>query len=270
MIRTPNSGLSEPGAEGSVLEMPGAPRHISLHHGPGLRMAQIQRSALGAFFRQLGRRGRAGAADYFFQVIIVILGVYLGITFEAKASDYDRTHKAKAALRYVVRDMRRDEADMSRVIQEQRAQARDYEEIADWLAPQASPVSARIDSLLRKVTTSPTVFPRRGAYSSMIAAGQLALLSEDTSDRIANLYENVYVRLAANGEHYDYSLERDFFPAYARAWDPARHELIAHDAGERTRFRNVVLLMHAWSQYYGGLVSESQRELQVVLADIDD
>lgn len=226
-------------------------------------------SALSGLARQLGRRGRAGAADYFYQIIIVILGVYLGITFEAKASDRDRTQKAHATLRYLVRDMKRDDADMSRVIQQQQSQERDYAEIARWLALQGSLASPRIDSLLRKViNNSPTVYPRRGVYSSMIAAGQMALLPEDVADRIANLYENVYVRLVANGEHYDYSLERDFFPTYARAWDPLHFELIARDPSARIQFRNTVLIMHAWSSYYSALVAESQRQLREVLVDV--
>ena len=232
-------------------------------------MSRPQPSAFSALARQLGRRGRAGAADYFYQIIIVIIGVYLGITFEAKASDYDRTRKAEATLRYLVRDMKRDDADMSRVSQEQQRQTRDYAEIAGWLGQPVPSASTRIDSLLRKVTNNPTVYPRRGVYASMIAAGQMALLPEELANRIANLYENIYIRLAANGEHYDYSVERDFFPEYARAWDPFRRELVTQDRIERTRFRNMVLLMHAWSGYYTALLGESQRELRSVLADIE-
>jgi hypothetical protein len=233
-------------------------------------MTGARRSAFNNFFRQLGRRGRAGAADYFFQIIIVIIGVYLGITFEAKVSDRDRTQKAHATLRYLVRDMKRDDADMTRVIQQQQSQARDYAEIAGWLSGEASPASARMDSLFRKViNNSPTVYPRRGVYSSMIAAGQVALLPEDLSNSITNLYENVYTRLMANGEHYDYSLERDFFPAYSRAWDPLRSELLLRDRGDRIQFRNTVLIMHAWSSYYWALVAASQREVREILAVVD-
>lgn len=63
-------------------------------------------------------------------------------------------------------------------------------------------------------------------YSSMIAAGQVALLPEELSSQIVNLYEHVYTRLAANGEHYDYVLEREFTPSYARGGDPARRDMI--------------------------------------------
>jgi hypothetical protein len=233
-------------------------------------MARQRLRGLSNFARQLGRRGRAGAPDYFFQIIIVIIGVYLGITFEAKASDRDRTQKAHATLRYLVRDMKRDDADMSRVIEQQQSQARDYAEIAAWLAEDASPTAARIDSLLHKViNNSPTVYPRRGVYSSMIAAGQVALLPEDLANSVTNLYENVYVRLVANGEHYDYSLERDFFPAYSRAWDPLRAELMTRDRSDRVQFRNAVLIMHAWSSYYWALVAASQRELRKILAEAE-
>ena len=232
-------------------------------------MATTTRRPLSSFFRQLGRRGRAGGADYFFQIIIVIIGVYLGITLEARASDRDDARKARATLRYLVADMRRDDADMSRVGEAQQIHARNYAEIAAWLGAQ-QPASARIDSLMWKATTNPTVYLRRGVYSSMIAAGQVALLDEDLSSAVVNLYDNVYTRLAANGEHYDYSLERQYFPAYSASWDPARRSMISTDRAERVRFRNTVLIMEEWSRYYAQLLVESQTELRAVLATIDD
>lgn len=175
-----------------------------------------------SLLRQLGRRGRAGAADYVYQIVIVIIGVFLGITFESMASERDRTQKAHAALDQLITDLRRDDADMDRIAGQQRGQERDFGEIAAWLADSREPESARIDSLLEKVVTSLTVYPRRGAYTSMIASGQIALLPRDLASSIVNLYENVYSRLSANGEHYDYALERDFLPSYANSWDPNR------------------------------------------------
>lgn len=222
-----------------------------------------------ALLRQLGRRGRAGAADYVFQIIILIIGVFLGITFESMASEWDRTRKAHAALDQLVADMRRDVEDMIRIIDQQRGQERDFGEIAAWLADSPDTQSARIDSLLDKVVTSLTVYPRRGAYTSMIASGQIALLPQDLATSIVNVYENVYSRLSANGEHYDYSLERDFMPFYANSWDPVRQGLITADSVDRVRFRNHLLLMRAWSAYYIDLVAQSQAAVQEVISDID-
>jgi hypothetical protein len=217
---------------------------------------------------QLGRRGRAGAADYFYQILIVVIGVFLGITFESMASDRDRTRKAHSAVVQLQQDLERDDADMTRIIAAQQARLRDLSEIAQWLADGRAMESARIDSLLERVTTSPTVYPRRGLYASMMAGGQIALLSEPLGPKIVNLYENIYTRLAANGDHFDYSLERDFFPAYARAWDVSRHAMIAPDLAERVRFRNIVLLMRSWTDYYCNLVVESQVELRSVMTSI--
>jgi hypothetical protein len=222
-----------------------------------------------ALLRQMGRRGRAGAADYVYQIVIVIIGVFLGITFESMASERDRTQKAHAALDQLVADLRRDDADMDRIAGQQRGQERDFGEIATWLANSPEAGSTRIDSLLEKVVTSLTVYPRRGAYTSMIASGQIALLPRDLASSIVNLYENVYSRLSANGEHYDYSLERDFLPSYANSWDPIRHGLIATDPAERVRFRNHLLLMRAWSAYYIDLVAQSQAAVKRVIADIE-
>jgi hypothetical protein len=222
-----------------------------------------------AFFRQIGRRGRAGAADYVYQIIIVIIGVFLGITFESMASQRDRTGKAHMALDQLIMDLRRDEADMNRILEQQRGQERDFAEIAAWLAASTETQSARIDSLLEKVITSLTVYPRRGAYTSMIGSGQIALLPTALSTSIVNVYENVYTRLSANGEHYDYSLERDFLPSYANSWDPNRKALLTTEPVDRVRFRNHLLLMRMWSSYYIDLVSQSQSAVHQLVADID-
>jgi hypothetical protein len=237
---------------------------------PAAREQRSQPRPLGrALLRQLGRRGRAGAADYVYQMVIVIIGVFLGITFESMASERDRTRKAHVALDQLVADMHRDIADMNRIIEQQRGQERDFSEIAAWLSNSPESQSARIDSLLEKVVTSYTVYPRRGAYTSMIASGQVALLPRYLASSIVNIYENVYTRLSANGEHYDFSLERDFFPSYADSWDPTRQALITAETGERVRFRNHVLLMRAWSVYYTELVAESQAAVQEVAFDIE-
>jgi hypothetical protein len=222
------------------------------------------------FFRQLSRRGRAGAADYIYQILIVIIGVYLGITFEAWASDRDRTGHAHATLAYLLADLKRDDADMARILEAQRHRLRDISEIAGWLrAPPRSGSSARIDSLLWQVTTNPTVFPRRGIYSSMIAAGQVALLEEDLASSIVNLYENVYTRLVVNGEQYDLSLESQYFPAYSRTWDPTRAALLATEPAERIRFLNTLRIMEQWSLYYTDLIAHTQAELRTVVAKIE-
>jgi hypothetical protein len=104
----------------------------------------------------------------------------------------------------------------------------------------------------------------------MIAAGHVAQLDQDLASAIVNLYENVYTRLAANGEHYDYTLERDYFPAYNRSWDPGRRALLTSDPVERIRFRNNVRIMDSWSRYYADLVAQSQGELRAVLGKLDD
>ena len=104
----------------------------------------------------------------------------------------------------------------------------------------------------------------------MIAAGQIAMLDEELSSAIVNLYDNVYTRLAANGEHYDYSLEREYFPAYSAMWDPARRSLVSGNRADRVRFRNTIRLMEEWSRYYGALLAESQAELRGVLAKINE
>lgn len=215
------------------------------------------------------RRGRTDAADYGFEIVILVIGVFLGITFEGFASDWDRTRDARSSLRYLVADLERDEADMDRIIEAQRGQERDFAEIADWLARDDVVESPRVDSLLEKVLTSLTVFPRRGAYSSMISSGQVGLLPPELANQIVNLYENVYTRLAANGEHFDYSLERDFFPAYAGVWDPVAQALLVRDPVDRLRFRNMLSLMRSWSVYYVDLVRGSRAEVQALRSAID-
>ena len=100
-------------------------------------------------------------------------------------------------------------------------------------------------------TSNRTMFPRRSAWTTMVASGQLTELDNpDLVTRLGNLYENLNERLEYNGRYYDSDLS-EFAPGYvASIWDTHNVRLLTNDpvalAGFRnrlrfglTRFRNV-------------------------------
>ena len=62
---------------------------------------------------------------------------------------------------------------------------------------------------------------------------------------------------------------RKYKPAYVHAWDRSRKTLTTANETDRVRFRNSVLLMLAASEFYAGLLTQSQTEVREVMDRID-
>ena len=68
---------------------------------------------------------------------------------------------------------------------------------------------------------NPTMFPRRSAWTTMVASGQLTELDNpDLVTRLGNLYESINERLEYNGSNYDQALEEIYRRYVPEVWDP--------------------------------------------------
>ena len=121
-------------------------------------------------------------------------------------------------------ELRSDRSDLIEVLAEQRQIDLRYARVDRWLSgsdevPGDSPTAA-LDSL---AYSNPTMFPRRSAWTTMVASGQLRYLGNPgLVVRLANLYENRNPRLEYNGRLYHE--ENGEVPGRAAplAWDAER------------------------------------------------
>ena len=137
--------------------------------------------------------------QFAFQFVVILLGVYLAVVFEGKAGDRSRRGDADAMLATVLRELALDEQDMEVVLEGKREMARGFASFADLLVNPSQNDEAAIDSLLTGMFDA-TVFPRRSAYTALLASGDLGYIAErDLSLLLVDLYEHHYVRLANLG-----------------------------------------------------------------------
>lgn len=116
-----------------------------------------------------------------------------------------------------------------------------------------------------------TLYPRRSAWTTMLASGQLAELeSPGLVSRLGNFYESLNARVVDNGDDYDESINdigRNSAPDY---WDGTSRRLLTTDVYELTRFRNQLRYLHlSWNLWYLDLLDNYQQTLDPLILEIE-
>ena len=139
---------------------------------------------------------------------LIIVSVYLAIVLEGVSQDRESRSSAHLALVQMLAEMREDSADLHEIREDQLARSRQYLELDQWLAsPELMPLETVAETLDLVFFTNRTLYPRRAAWTTMLAAGQLAELdSPDLVSRLGDFYESLNARVVDNGNDYDESV----------------------------------------------------------------
>ena len=206
-------------------------------------------------------------AQFGFQFIVVLLGVYLAILFEGKAEDRSREMEARTMLANVLDEMELDRADMARIQGIQADRERAFQYLADLLSVATEAEEPAIDSLFTgPLAGNPTVYPRRAGYSALVESGGLAFISdEEVPILLANLYEHHYPRLTYFGEMYDKTYAENFaFEANRKFWDVPEGEFLQKGKNANRVFRNIAMNQVVMAGMYHSRLSEILAELDAV------
>jgi hypothetical protein len=203
---------------------------------------------------------------------LIIVSVYLAIFLEGVSQDHDAKTSAHSALVQMLGEMREDSADIEAIREEQLARSRLYEDLDRWLAsPDTMPLDSVAETLDLIFFSNRTLYPRRSAWTTMLAAGQLAELdSPGLVLRLGDFYESLNARVVDNGNDYDENLNdiaRNSAPDY---WDGVGGRLMTTDVNELTRFRNQLRYLHiSWNIWYLDLLDECQQTLDSLILEIE-
>ena len=179
---------------------------------------------------------------------------------------------AHLALVQMLAEMQEDAADIAEIRQEQLERSRQYVLLDQWLAsPESMPLDSVAETLDLVFFSNRTLYPRRSAWTTMLAAGQLAELdSPDLVSRLGDFYESLNARVIDNGDDYDESLNdigRNSVPDY---WDGTSGRLLTTDIHQLTRFRNQLRYMHiSWNLWYLDLLDTFQQTLDSLIIEIE-
>jgi hypothetical protein len=181
--------------------------------------------------------------QFFFQFVVVLLGVYLAILVEGKAEDRSRAEDARVMLAAVLAELDADELEIREMRETHLGLQQASEDLLDLLAIASPAEDGGIRTLLTgALLFNPTVFPRRAAYSGLVASGNIGYISNpELPLSLANLYEHHYVRLQNMGEWTDRIMEEVFWPtANAEFWDRQQGQLREHGREANIGFWNLV------------------------------
>lgn len=203
---------------------------------------------------------------------LIIVSVYVAILLEGMSQEREARTSAHLALVQMLGEMREDSADVEEIREEQLTRIKQYKDLDEWLAkPDSVPLDSMAETLDLVFFSNRTLYPRRSAWTTMLAAGQLAELdSPGLVLRLGDFYESLNARVVDNGDDYDDNLNdvaRNSAPEY---WDGANGRLLTTDVDELVKFRNQLRYLHiSWNVWYLDLLDQYQLTLDSLILEIE-
>ena len=202
----------------------------------------------------------------------IVASILLAFAIDAWWEERESRSSAHLALIQMLAEMREDSADLHEIREDQLARSRQYLELDQWLAsPELMPLETVAETLDLVFFTNRTLYPRRAAWTTMLAAGQLAELdSPDLVSRLGDFYESLNARVVDNGNDYDESVNDIGRNSAPKFWDGAGRRLLTTDVHQLTIFRNQLRYLHiSWNIWYIELLDNYQQALDSLILEIE-
>jgi hypothetical protein len=211
-------------------------------------------------------------AKLFGEGALIIVAVYFAIVLEGMSQEREAELAAHTALAQMLGEMREDSADVDDIRAMQFVRDKLYIDLDQWLeSPESIPLDSMAESVDSIFLSNRTLYPRRSAWTTMVAAGQLGELdAPDLVARLGNFYESVTVRVIDGGEDYDENLNDIGRNSATEIWDGGNGRLLTTDVRRLTVFRNQLRYMHiGWNLWYLDLLDNYQQTLNSLMLEIE-
>lgn len=211
--------------------------------------------------------------DILVQGLLIVVSVYLAIVLEGISADRRDAREARQALAQMLGEMRQDRADLQEIRAEQLERDGQYADLDRWLSVPASIPADSFTAALSAITGSNrTLYPRRSAWTTMVAAGQLRELDDrELVTRLGNFYESVNNRVIDNGNAYDESVDDVGRNSAVHFWDPATGRLLTTEPTQIAVFRNQLRYLHeSWNVWYLDLLGDYEGLLDALIGELEE
>ncbi len=204
--------------------------------------------------------------------VLIVASVYLAIVLEGNSQDRARGREATAALAQLLGELREDRADLDEVQAKQLEIASDHETLMAWFRTPASLSGVSVTATLNAIgSDNRTMFPRRSAWTTMVASGQLAQLGDpEFVTQLANVYENINTRIEYNGSRYDQALEEIFRRYVPEVWDPVNARLISSNPSVIATLSGRFVYLQGWNEWYLRLLDQYEIEIDGLISAVDE
>ena len=155
------------------------------------------------------------------------------------------------------------------------AEQKDAEEMINllirWAANPELLTDEQVQDIVLNYAMPISIWPRRAAWDSMVAAGQLRLLrSPDLTTLVGDYYEYHLRRVEYNGSQSDEMFISVFDEDLSRLWNYGEARLFTTDPADLAYFRNRLILLNGWTLYYLDYVQRNRELLIELIEEIDE
>lgn len=203
--------------------------------------------------------------------LLIVGSVYLAIYLEGVRDARERVEEARVGLAQLGTDLREDRRDLQEIVDDQRLLHRLYTDLERWLGtPDSMPADSVGAALDYIASSNRTMFPRKGAWTTMLSEGYLGPLDDpNLVARLGTLYGRINERIEYNGAYYDRSVAEVSGQTTPATWDFYQGGPFGDPEGLRLLRNQLRNLRIAWNEYYVNLLSEYEQELDATIAAID-
>ncbi len=198
-------------------------------------------------------------------IIVVIVGVYLGIFIGNEAEKAQRLGESTIALQSLKTDIENDLQSIDRIITIHGHIIAAYDElIAELLKPELDKEAIFAADNKVSVLENPTFFPNSSTYSLMLNRGDLTVLSKEELRRtIASLFENSYKRVEAYSAMSDINSDTVFRTIRSYYFDVTSSSLVVENDIDLARLRAGLYSQCDYSYSYQNFLIKSVRPVMV-------
>ncbi len=207
------------------------------------------------------------------EATLIVATVFLAISLESIWQERSDVAEARVALAQILRELRADREFSELVLAEQEMVGDLHSDLLNWFADPESLPADLVHEALRKLNNHGlTMWPRRAAWTTMVAAGQLRLLGDsELVARLGDYYEHRQQRLSHNGQAYDaakWSFDSHLVP---ELWDSQRRKLLTDDPVHIVQFRNQIVHLKIWNQWYLTYMADDYRkDLSALIYEVEE
>ena len=203
---------------------------------------------------------------------LIIIAVYLAIFLEGVSQDRAEKLSAHVALSQMLEEMKADRIYVDEIRREQMVGDQQYSAIDQWFAnPETIPLDSMKEAIDAIFLENRTLYPRRSAWKTMVAAGQLSQLdAPDLVGRLGDFYESATTRIIDNGNDFDEGLNDLGRNSVPKVWDAGNSRLLTKDERELATVRSQLSYIHiGWNLWYLDALDNYGKTLDSLILEIE-
>jgi hypothetical protein len=204
------------------------------------------------------------------EVSIIVASVFVAISLENMWQNRSESYQAKIALSQLLQELRADQIFLDQVWEEQKNIQKLTNAFLSWFSSPNSLPADEVNLAITKYTTPLSMWPRRAAWTTMVASGQLTLLDDQKMlVQLGKHFEYTQPRLIYNGENYDDDFDKMKFEYFPQYWNADEMRLITLNPDKIAQLRSQLRFINDWTEWYLDFLVTYENDLDLLVGVVE-